>query len=78
MSRTVLYAVCHAHRLLLAPTWIPCNYDEEAVDEVIKYVLDIVIPVQMEKAFYALKGTACYVNDADMQGFVHEYFHCRW
>ena len=48
------------------------------MDEVIKYVLDIVIPVQMEKAFYALKGIACYVNDADMQGFVHAYFHCRW
>ena len=32
----VLRAVCHAHRLPLALTWIPCNYTEEAVDEIIK------------------------------------------
>ncbi|KAF2321985.1 hypothetical protein GH714_005193 [Hevea brasiliensis] len=32
----VLRAVCHAHSLPLALTWIPCNYMEEAVDEIIK------------------------------------------
>ncbi|KAG6741306.1 hypothetical protein POTOM_054539 [Populus tomentosa] len=32
----VLRAVCHAHRLPLALTWIPCNYTEEALDEIVK------------------------------------------
>ncbi|KAG8481310.1 hypothetical protein CXB51_026072 [Gossypium anomalum] len=32
----VLRAVCHAHRLPLALTWIPCYYTEEAVDEILK------------------------------------------
>ncbi|KAL7176820.1 hypothetical protein ACSBR2_030210 [Camellia fascicularis] len=43
----VLQAVCHAHRLPLALTWIPCCYTKVEED------------------------TACYVNDRDMQGFVH-------
>ncbi|KAF2300305.1 hypothetical protein GH714_011581 [Hevea brasiliensis] len=32
----VLRVVCHAHSLPLALKWIPCNYVEEAVDEIIK------------------------------------------
>ena len=32
----VLQAVCHAHRLPLALTWIPCCYIEGVDDKIIK------------------------------------------
>ncbi|KAH9727396.1 protein NLP8 [Citrus sinensis] len=67
----VLRAVCHAHRLPLALTWIPCNYDEEAVDEVIKVRVRHSNTSSDGKSVLCIEGTACYVNDSDMQGFVH-------
>lgn len=67
----VLRAVCHAHRLPLALTWIPCNYDEEAVDEVIKVRVRHSNTSSAGKSVLCIEGTACYVNDSDMQGYVH-------
>lgn len=67
----VLRAVCHAHRLPLALTWIPCNYDEEAVDEDSKVRVRHSNISLDGKSVLCIEGTACYVNDSDMQGFVH-------
>ncbi|CAG7908510.1 unnamed protein product [Brassica rapa] len=43
----VLRALCHAHKLPLALTWIP------------------------NSGVLCIEETACYVNDMDMEGFVH-------
>ncbi|XP_044474193.1 protein NLP9-like [Mangifera indica] len=67
----VLRAVCHAHRLPLALTWIPCNYNEEAVDEIIKVRVREGNTSSIGKNVLCIEGTACYVHDRDMQGFVH-------
>ncbi|KAF2321992.1 hypothetical protein GH714_005251 [Hevea brasiliensis] len=67
----VLRAVCHAHSLPLALTWIPCNYMEEAVDEIIKVRVREGNSRSTGKFVLCIEGTACYVNDREMQGFVH-------
>ncbi|XP_011047733.1 PREDICTED: protein NLP8-like [Populus euphratica] len=67
----VLRAVCHAHRLPLALTWMPCNYTEEAVDEIIKVRVREANSRSSGKCVLCIEGTACYVNDREMQGFVH-------
>ncbi|XP_061950174.1 protein NLP8-like [Populus nigra] len=67
----VLRAVCHAHRLPLALTWMPCNYTEEAVDEIIKLRVREANSRSSGKCVLCIEGTACYVNDREMQGFVH-------
>ncbi|CAK7322668.1 unnamed protein product [Dovyalis caffra] len=67
----VLRAVCHAHRLPLALTWMPCNYTEEAVDEIIKVCVREANSRPSGKCVLCIEGTACYVNDKKMQGFVH-------
>ncbi|KAJ0078663.1 hypothetical protein Patl1_22412 [Pistacia atlantica] len=69
----VLRAVCHAHRLPMALTWIPCNYNEEAVDEIVKVRVREGNTSSVGKSVLCIEGTACYVNvnDRDMQGFVH-------
>ncbi|KAL9268184.1 NLP9-like protein [Drosera capensis] len=67
----VLRAVCYAHKLPLALTWIPCIFEEGADEEIIK--------IRVKESHSALNGrlmlcieeTACYVNDREMQGFVH-------
>ncbi|GMI78678.1 NIN-like protein 8 [Hibiscus trionum] len=67
----VLRAVCHAHRLPLALTWIPCNYTEEAADEIIKVRVREGNMAQNGKCVLCIEETACYVNDKEMQDFVH-------
>ncbi|KAJ4846696.1 hypothetical protein Tsubulata_027181 [Turnera subulata] len=68
----VLRAVCHAHRLPLALTWIPCNYTEEDIDEVVRVrVKESQAGGSSGKSVLCIEGTACYVNDREMQGFVH-------
>ncbi|KAL3583219.1 hypothetical protein D5086_014280 [Populus alba] len=67
----VLRVVCHAHRLPLALTWMPCNYTEEAVDEIIKVRVREANSRSSGKCVLCIEGTACYVNDREMQGFVH-------
>ncbi|XP_050235537.1 protein NLP8-like isoform X2 [Mercurialis annua] len=65
----VLRAVCHAHTLPLALTWIPCNYSEEDVDEVVKVrVRDF---NSTGKSVLCISAQACYVKDREMEGFVH-------
>ncbi|XP_027166952.1 protein NLP9-like isoform X1 [Coffea eugenioides] len=66
----VLRAVCHAHRLPLALTWIPCSYTE-AVDEPVKLRVGGSAASSNENSILCIEDTACYVNDRSMEGFVH-------
>ncbi|KAF5733905.1 Plant regulator RWP-RK family protein putative isoform 1 [Tripterygium wilfordii] len=67
----VLRSVCHAHRLPLALTWIPCSYSEEAADETIKVRVREGNKCSDGKSVLCIEDTSCYVNDKEMQGFVH-------
>ncbi|KAI3459768.1 hypothetical protein Pfo_016433 [Paulownia fortunei] len=67
----VLRAVCYAHRLPLALTWIPCSYVEGHGDETIKVHAGGCNRSVNEKRVLCIEDTACYVNDKDMKGFVH-------
>ncbi|PIN24613.1 hypothetical protein CDL12_02645 [Handroanthus impetiginosus] len=64
----VLRAVCHAHRLPLALTWIPCNYSD---GETIRMSSGGCITSRNEKFVLYIEDAACYVNDENMHGFVH-------
>ncbi|KAE8694881.1 Plant regulator RWP-RK family protein, putative isoform 2 [Hibiscus syriacus] len=66
----VLRAVCHAHSLPLALTWIPCNYTEEAVDEILKIRGGEGNKHQEGKCVLRVETTACYVNERETQDFV--------
>ncbi|KAK9059142.1 hypothetical protein SSX86_021761 [Deinandra increscens subsp. villosa] len=66
----VLRAVCHAHRLPVALTWIPCNYNEQVGDEIIKVRVRGHNGNSTEKSILCIQTDACYVNDREMQGFV--------
>ncbi|XP_022574041.2 protein NLP8 isoform X1 [Brassica napus] len=61
----VLRAVCHAHRLPLALAWIPCSYGKGGKNQ------------SGESCVLCVEETACYVNDTEMEGFVHVCLeHC--
>ncbi|XP_071722334.1 LOW QUALITY PROTEIN: protein NLP9-like [Rutidosis leptorrhynchoides] len=67
----VLRAVCHAHRLPLALTWIPCNYDDGTGDEPLKICFRACTSNSLGKSVLCIEKSACYVNDKQMEGFVH-------
>uniref|UniRef100_A0A5B7AKN0 Putative Plant regulator RWP-RK family protein isoform 2 n=1 Tax=Davidia involucrata TaxID=16924 RepID=A0A5B7AKN0_DAVIN len=67
----VLRAVCHAHRLPLALTWIPCSYTEGVGDEIIRVRVRGCNTISNEKCILCIEDTACYVNDSKKRGFVH-------
>ncbi|KAK3009624.1 hypothetical protein RJ639_015005 [Escallonia herrerae] len=67
----VLRAVCHAHKLPLALTWIPCSYNEEVSDEIIKVRVRGCYTSSAGKCVLCVEDTASYVNDKTMEGFVH-------
>ena len=61
----VLRAVCHAHRLPLALAWIPCSYGKGGKNQ------------SGESCVLCVEETACYVNDTEMEAFVHVCLeHC--
>lgn len=66
----VLRAVCHAHRLPVALTWIPCSYNEGVGDEIIKVRVGGCNVNSAEKCILCIETDACYVNEREMQGFV--------
>ncbi|XP_076931635.1 protein NLP8-like isoform X1 [Bidens hawaiensis] len=66
----VLRAVCHAHRLPVALTWIPCSYNEQVGDEMINVRVGGRNSNSTEKIILCIQPDACYVNDREMQGFV--------
>ncbi|XP_023639704.1 protein NLP8 isoform X1 [Capsella rubella] len=64
----VLRAVCHAHKLPLAHTWIPCRKDRS---------IRVSGPNSGENCVLCIEETACYVNDMEMEGFVNACLeHC--
>ncbi|KAL2904466.1 Protein NLP8 [Bienertia sinuspersici] len=66
----ILRAVCHAHRLPLALTWIPCTLEEEDGEKSCRVqVKDSSLNVN-QKSVLCIEESACYVNDKEMQGFV--------
>ncbi|KAK8510434.1 hypothetical protein V6N13_100455 [Hibiscus sabdariffa] len=67
----VLRAVCYAHRLPLALTWIPCNYTEEAVEEILKVRGGEGNKRREGKCVLRIETRACYVNEREMMDFVH-------
>ncbi|KAF8393766.1 hypothetical protein HHK36_019964 [Tetracentron sinense] len=67
----VLRAVCHAHRLPLALTWIPCSYTEAVGDEFPTVNIREGDTSSCKKRILCIENTASYVNDTEMQGFVH-------
>lgn len=67
----VLRAVCHAHRFPLALTWIPCCFSEGAADEIVRVRVRDSSRNANEKCILCIEDTACYVNDKEMEGFVH-------
>ncbi|CAN1248006.1 Protein NLP8 [Linum perenne] len=69
--RDVLRAVCHAHKLPLALTWLPCNYTEGSLDEIKRVSVKEGNLRPTGKCVLCVDDTACYVNDISMQGFVH-------
>lgn len=67
----VLRAVCYAHRLPLALTWIPCSYIVGPGEGTVKIHARGYNRSVNEKNVLCIEESACYVNDKDMKGFVH-------
>lgn len=63
--------MCHAHRLPLALTWIPCCYTEGADGEFVRVHVREGKLSANEKCILCIEETACYVNDRVMQGFAY-------
>ncbi|CAL9236764.1 unnamed protein product [Arabidopsis halleri] len=64
----VLRAVCHAHKLPLALAWIPCRKDQS---------IRVSGPKSGENYILCIEETTCYVNDMEMEGFLHACLeHC--
>ncbi|CAH2058188.1 unnamed protein product [Thlaspi arvense] len=69
----VLRAVCHAHKLPLALAWIPCSYGKRGKDQSVR----VYGQNSGENCVLCIEETACYVNDMEMEGFVHACLeHC--
>nr|GMD57205.1 protein NLP9-like [Ipomoea batatas] len=67
----VLRAVCHAHRMPLALTWIPCSYVRGDSDDTRRVLCKGWIGNSTEKCVLCIESTACYISDKEMVGFVH-------
>nr|CAB3484989.1 unnamed protein product [Digitaria exilis] len=64
----VLRAICHAHMLPLALTWVPKS---NGIDNGYCVGKNIGVDPQSGKAVLRVHESACYINDAKMQGFLH-------
>jgi hypothetical protein len=67
----VLRSVCHAHRLPLALTWIPCFYTEGTRNETTRIQIKEGNSNSREKNILCIEESACYITDRAMEGFVH-------
>uniref|UniRef100_A0A7N0TKC7 Uncharacterized protein n=1 Tax=Kalanchoe fedtschenkoi TaxID=63787 RepID=A0A7N0TKC7_KALFE len=65
----VLRTVCHAHRLPLALTWIPCSYTEGLREEFIRLHVEANTE-RRGKQILCIEESACFANDKSMEGFV--------
>ncbi|XLS49534.1 hypothetical protein HN51_010211 [Arachis hypogaea] len=66
----VLRAVCGAHSLPLALTWIPCYYSEGIGDEASRIRTKEGRKLPGEKTVLCIEESACYMNDIVVGGFV--------
>ncbi|KAK7264376.1 hypothetical protein RJT34_31984 [Clitoria ternatea] len=66
----VLRAVCHAHKLPLALTWIPCCFSE-GIGETGRIRIKEGHTSSNEKCVLCIEESACYTNDRAVGGFVH-------
>ncbi|CAN6240511.1 unnamed protein product [Urochloa humidicola] len=64
----VLRAICHAHMLPLALTWVPTS---NGINNGYCAGKHIGVDSQSGKAVLRIHESACYINDAKMQGFLH-------
>ncbi|RRT54136.1 hypothetical protein B296_00024348 [Ensete ventricosum] len=68
----VLRAICHAHMLPLALTWIPIWCDDGAIYEANFEKDDIgVMEPTSRRPILCIQKLACYVNDRRVQDFLH-------
>ncbi|MED6112924.1 hypothetical protein PIB30_066144 [Stylosanthes scabra] len=67
----VLRSVCHAHRLPLALTWIPCCVNEDTEGKDTKIHIKEGHSSPREKNILCVEESACYITDNAMKGFVH-------
>ncbi|XP_061365146.1 protein NLP9-like [Gastrolobium bilobum] len=67
----VLRSVCHAHRLPLALTWIPCYYTEDTGGGATNIRIKEGQSSSGEKSILCIEESACYITDRAMEGFVH-------
>ncbi|RZS14107.1 hypothetical protein BHM03_00045766 [Ensete ventricosum] len=66
----VLRTVCHAHKLPLALTWVPVWYDDGGVNDLSNDDIGGMKPTARRLALRT-QESACYVNDMQMQDFLH-------
>lgn len=64
----VLRAICHAHMLPLALTWVPTS---NGIDNGYCVGKNTEVDSQSGKAVLRIHESACYVNDAKVKGFLH-------
>ncbi|XP_047959156.1 protein NLP9 [Salvia hispanica] len=69
--KDVLRVICQTHQLPLALTWIPCSYIEGNNDETMRMSSGRYCAGLNEKYVLCVEDNACYVNDKDMESFVH-------
>lgn len=67
----MLRAVCHAHSLPLALTWIPCCYLKGIDNETMSALNKEDHSSSSDKLVLCIEESACYINDRKMEGFVH-------
>ncbi|XP_074571577.1 protein NLP2-like [Curcuma longa] len=67
----VLRAVCHAHLLPLALTWIPFSYLNRDMDKMTINVDEEVSSMLKKENMLCIQESACYVNDQKILGFLH-------
>ncbi|KAH7681219.1 DNA/RNA polymerases protein [Dioscorea alata] len=67
----VLRAVCHAHMLPLALTWIPFSYDDANMDSYSRTICEDENSGLRKKSMLCVQSSACYVNDTHLEGFLH-------
>ncbi|PIA39546.1 hypothetical protein AQUCO_02600180v1 [Aquilegia coerulea] len=66
----ILRALCHAHMLPLALTWIPCGYTDIINDEFTTVNVGEGKILSNDKSILCIEEAACYVNNKNMQDFM--------
>ncbi|XP_058780274.1 protein NLP9-like [Vicia villosa] len=66
----VLRSVCHAHRLPMALTWIPCFHTDGTREQTTRIQIKEGNSSSKEKSILCIEESACYITDRVMEGFV--------